>query len=324
MMRLGSLCTGYGGLDLGAAAWYGAHTVWTSDIDPGAAKIIAHRYPAAPNLGDLTRIDWASIPPCDILTTGYPCQPFSAAGRRKGTDDHRHLWPYIRDAIRHLRPAVTLLENVAGHRSLGFDRVLGDMAEDGLHARWVSVRASDVGAPHTRERVFIAVTDPDRVRLDRWPAGPAETPRGGALAEVTGPDQRPTADSHSELVRVEPVGQPGRSGAAVAGRDSSAPADTTTHGPAGLTDRAGSSGARGGGEWDSAGDDRLSTDADTIRGRLDGRSPDSLGATVQRATAAGSGEEPPAHAESKRRRKGRPQPEGIPRRPDPDLSRTQD
>ncbi|WP_141695370.1 DNA cytosine methyltransferase, partial [Klebsiella pneumoniae] len=91
---------------------------------------------------------------------GSPCQPFSHAGQRKGTNDERHIWPYVREAIRRVRPRYTVLENVAGHRSLGFDRVLGDLAEDGLHVRWTSIRASDIGAPHQRERVFLFVTDP--------------------------------------------------------------------------------------------------------------------------------------------------------------------
>ncbi|WP_425297057.1 DNA cytosine methyltransferase [Nocardia brasiliensis] len=93
-------------------------------------------------------MDWHSVPPIDILTAGYPCQPFSTSGRRKGKDDPRHLWPFVYEAIRVLRPRLTLLENVAGHRSKGFDTVLGDLAEIGLSAQWVSVRASDIGAPH--------------------------------------------------------------------------------------------------------------------------------------------------------------------------------
>lgn len=97
----------------------------------------------------------------------HNCQPFSAAGQRKGADDERHLWPHVREAIRHLRPRIALLENVAGHRSLGFDRVLGDCAEDGLSVRWVSLRASDIGAPHGRERLFFVVTDPADQRYER-------------------------------------------------------------------------------------------------------------------------------------------------------------
>lgn len=163
-LRIGSLCTGYGGLDMAAEAYFGGRTAWVSDIDKGACKILAHRYPHAPNIGDLKKVDWLSLEPVEVLTAGYPCQPFSKSGNRKGTNDPRHLWPYIREAVRCLRPAVTLLENVAGHRSLGFDRVLGDMADDGLHVRWASVRASDVGATHERERLFITVTDPGRER----------------------------------------------------------------------------------------------------------------------------------------------------------------
>ena len=163
-MRVGSLFTGYGGLTLAVEEFFGAQVAWTSDIDPGACKIIAHRFPGVPNLGDITKIDWSTVEPVDILDGGYPCQPFSASGLRKGTDDERHLWPYVREAIRGIRPRITILENVAGHRSLGFDRVLGDLAEDGLHVRWESLRAADVGAPHGRERVFILATDPESER----------------------------------------------------------------------------------------------------------------------------------------------------------------
>lgn len=151
---------------MAAQAVLGGELAYVSDLDAGACKILDHRFPGVPNLGDLKVIDWASLGPIDVLTAGYPCQPFSHAGGRKGTEDERHLWPYIREAIRVLRPRYTLLENVAGHRSLGFDRVLGDLAEDGMHVRWTSVRASDVGGCHQRERVFILVT-PD-VESDAW------------------------------------------------------------------------------------------------------------------------------------------------------------
>ena len=157
-LKIGSLFSGFGGLDMAVEEVFDATTAWVSDIDKGACKILAHRYPGVPNLGDITAIDWASVEPIDILTGGYPCQPFSLSGDRKGTDDERHLWPYVREAIRHLRPRITVLENVAGHRSMGFDRVLGDLAEDGLGAQWTSVLASDVGTPHRRERLFIVVT----------------------------------------------------------------------------------------------------------------------------------------------------------------------
>ena len=150
-----------GGLDLAVEQAFGAETVWHCEINDAASKVLAHRWPDVPNHRDLTTTDWSAVEPVDILTGGYPCQPFSHAGKRKGTDDERHIWPDVREAIRRLRPRYTFLENVAGHRSLGFDRVLGDLAEDGLHVRWTSVRASDVGAPHQRERLFILVTPAD-------------------------------------------------------------------------------------------------------------------------------------------------------------------
>lgn len=174
-MRHGSLFTGYGGLDLAVAAVFpGSQIVWVCDNAAAAGKVLAHRYPGVPNLGDVTTIDWTTVEPVEILTGGYPCQPFSKGGRRKGTDDDRHLWPYVRDAIRHLRPRVTILENVSAHRSLGFNRVCGDMAEDGLRVQWVSLRASDVGAPHERERIFIVATDPDNLPQRLVPVGPRQ------------------------------------------------------------------------------------------------------------------------------------------------------
>ena len=173
MLKIGSLFSGYGGLDMAVEAVTGATPAWFVEFDKAPSKILAHHWPDVPNYGDVTKINWETMPPVDILTGGYPCQPFSQAGQRKGTNDDRHLWPYVREAIRVLRPRFTILENVAGHRSLGFDRVLGDMAEDGLHVRWTSIRASDVGAPHHRERLFI-VASPDGVFDAGHDAGRAE------------------------------------------------------------------------------------------------------------------------------------------------------
>ena len=157
MTRIGSLATGYGGLDLAIESVIpGASLAWVADIEPGPRKVLAHRFPDVPNLGDLTRAYWARVEPVDILTAGYPCQPFSHAGRRKGTDDPRHIWPHIATAILALRPRLVFLENVAGHLSSGFGDVLGDLAAIGYDAEWVSLRAADVGACHGRRRVFIA------------------------------------------------------------------------------------------------------------------------------------------------------------------------
>jgi len=80
----GSLFSGYGGIDRAIADVFGAETAWVSDVDPGANAILAHRYPDAPNLGDITAIDWATVPRVDIISGGSPCQDLSMAGRRAG------------------------------------------------------------------------------------------------------------------------------------------------------------------------------------------------------------------------------------------------
>jgi DNA (cytosine-5)-methyltransferase 1 len=153
-MRIGSLCTGYGGLDMALEKFFNAEMVWCAENDKYASKLIQERF-NKPNLGDIKQIDWAAVEPIDILTAGYPCQPFSHAGHRKGENDERHIWPYIIKAISILRPKYIILENVRGHLSLGFKEVLSDLAKNGYDAKWRVVRASDVGAPHQRARLFI-------------------------------------------------------------------------------------------------------------------------------------------------------------------------
>jgi len=153
-VKIGSLCTGYGGLDLAVETFFNAEMVWCAENDKYASKVIEARF-NKPNLGDIKQIDWASIEPIDILTAGYPCQPFSHAGHRKGENDKRHIWPDILKGISILRPKFIILENVRGHLSLGFKEVLSDLAQNGYDAKWRIVRASDVGAPHQRARLFI-------------------------------------------------------------------------------------------------------------------------------------------------------------------------
>lgn len=144
-----------GGLDLAVEAVTGATPAWFCEWDEAPSKILNHHWPHVPNLRDVTQVDWSQVEPVDIITGGYPCQPFSQAGLRKGTNDDRHLWPHILKAIRILRPRYAVFENVAGHLTLGFGTVLADLAEIGWDAEWTTIRASDIGAPHHRERLFI-------------------------------------------------------------------------------------------------------------------------------------------------------------------------
>jgi DNA (cytosine-5)-methyltransferase 1 len=198
-VKLGSLFTGYGGLDMAAEAVFDAETIWVSDIDPGACKIIAHHWPDLPNLGDITDIDWATVEPVDILTGGWPCQPFSLAGKRKGAADERALWPFVAGAVRALRPRHVVLENVAAIATAGeLARACADLAALGYVGSWRCLRASDVGAPHGRARIFIAAADTEcgrrngrtgELRSGRWaePADGGDTPADASrqVLEVT-------------------------------------------------------------------------------------------------------------------------------------------
>jgi len=164
-VRIGSLFSGYGGLDMAVSSVLGGDVAWHVEYDKAPSRILAYHHPDVPNYGDVTQVDFTTIEPVDVLTGGYPCQPFSHAGMRKGTDDDRHLWPHVLRAIREMGPRLAILENVRGHLSLGFDVVLSDLADLGWSARWGVVRASDAGACHQRARLFI-VAYPDSVRQE--------------------------------------------------------------------------------------------------------------------------------------------------------------
>ena len=153
-MRVLSLFSGIGGIDLGLER-AGMEVVYQSEIDPYCVKVLAKHWPDVPNLGDVKTIRWEDLKNVDVIAGGYPCQPFSTAGKRKGEEDPRHLWPYVFNAIRTIRPRFALLENVRGHLSLGFGTVLGDLASIGFDAEWQVLPASAFGAPHHRDRVFI-------------------------------------------------------------------------------------------------------------------------------------------------------------------------
>ena len=156
------LCAGYGGIELGLKrAIPGLRTVALCEIEAFAianlvSKMEAGLMDPAPIWPDLKTFPWSDF--CDrvdILTGGYPCQPFSAAGQRRGKDDPRHLWPYIADGIRLLRPRCCFFENVEGHISLGLSDVIEDLAGMGYRTTWGIFSASECGAPHQRKRVFI-------------------------------------------------------------------------------------------------------------------------------------------------------------------------
>ena len=157
-MRHVDLCSGIGGFALGFE-WAGlSRPVLFCDIEPWCRQVLQKHWPDVPIHSDVKEL--ASdperfIPDCDILTAGYPCQPFSSAGKRQGEQDDRHIWPYIRQIVAHKRPTWTVFENVYGHVSLGLDTVLADLEAEGYTTRTFIVPACGVGAPHRRDRLWI-------------------------------------------------------------------------------------------------------------------------------------------------------------------------
>jgi DNA (cytosine-5)-methyltransferase 1 len=154
MLTVGSLFSGIGGLDLGLER-AGFKVIWQSEIDPYCNKVLKKHWPEVPNHGNIKDIDWATVERPNVVCGGYPCQPFSLAGRRQGTDDPRHLWPWVRTAISELRPDYAVLENVRGHLTMGGIEVIGELAEIGYDAEWRIVSAAGLGAPHRRDRLII-------------------------------------------------------------------------------------------------------------------------------------------------------------------------
>lgn len=158
-----SFCSGYGGLDLGVDLATGGATrvVCHVEREAFAAAVLAARMAEevvapAPVWSDLRTFDgrpWRGV--VDLITGGYPCQPFSHAGKRLGEQDERHLWPDIARVIGEVEPGIVFFENVAGHLTLGFDAVRADLERLGYRVAAGLFSAAEVGASHRRERLFI-------------------------------------------------------------------------------------------------------------------------------------------------------------------------
>ena len=159
------LFSGIGGFALGAY-WAGLRfdKHYFSEIDDYAIQLYQKRFPNAIPLGDIRSIDYGKLPRGEYLVTGgFPCQPHSNAGLRKGKDDQRDLWIECRRMLRDLRPTIALFENVTGlftspgkeRKGEFFNGILSDIHQSGYDAEWQVISARDVGAPHIRKRIFI-------------------------------------------------------------------------------------------------------------------------------------------------------------------------
>ena len=155
-MKFVSLFAGIGGLDLGLERT-GHECIGQVEWADYPYAVLEKHWPDVPKIRDVKDFHGTEFGKFDLLVGGYPCQPFSKAAhsKRYGDQHEAHLWPQVHRIICNVRPSFVLLENVAGHLELGFDRVLGDLAESGYDAEWDCIPASAVGAPHRRDRVFI-------------------------------------------------------------------------------------------------------------------------------------------------------------------------
>lgn len=193
-----SLCSGAGGLELGLKlAMPGTRTVCYVEGEVYAAAQLAARMAdetmdAAPVWSDVKSFDpepWRGR--VDIITAGYPCQPFSIAGAKRAEKDPRHLWPFIREIVRTIEPRICFFENVSHHLRLGFEQVHDDLRSMGFSVAAGLFTAEEVGAPHKRERLFIlAYRHGDRcIGEQRPPAGKDDPQRRSQCFENTVPSR---------------------------------------------------------------------------------------------------------------------------------------
>lgn len=157
-MTHGSLFSGIGGFDL-AAAWAGWENVFACEIDPFCQKVLKYHFPKSTLYENIRTTDftiWRGR--IDVLSGGFPCQPFSTAGKRKGTEDDRYLWPEMLRAIREISPRWVVGENVLGivnwNGGMVFEQVCADLEAEGYEVQPYVLPACSVGAPHQRQRTW--------------------------------------------------------------------------------------------------------------------------------------------------------------------------
>jgi DNA (cytosine-5)-methyltransferase 1 len=163
-LRHVDLCSGIGGFALGFQ-WAGlSRPVLFCDIEDWSRQVLAKHWPDVPIAHDVKELASEParlVPDCDILSCGYPCQPFSQAGVRRGEEDDRHIWPEIFTIVQAKQPTWCVFENVSGHISLGLDQVLSDLESKGYAVQPFVVPACAVDAPHRRDRVWIIAAHAD-------------------------------------------------------------------------------------------------------------------------------------------------------------------
>lgn len=203
-MTHASLFSGIGGFDL-AAEWAGWANAFNCEINAFCRRILAYQFPNAVSYEDITATDftiWRGR--VDVLTGGFPCQPFSVAGKRLGTSDDRYLWPQMLRAIREVAPRWIIGENVYGlvnwSRGLVFERVCADMEDAGYEVLPFVIPACAVGAPHRRERLWIVAHCSD-ARVEDMLQGAEQADASRVAADARGDRFRQREDQQEPLAQ---------------------------------------------------------------------------------------------------------------------------
>lgn len=167
--RIGSLFSGVGGLEIGLERAFHGVTMWQVERNPFCRSVLAKHWPLAKRFEDVKTVGRSTLSPVDLVCGGFPCQPFSVAGKRRAQADERHLWPEYARLIDELAPKIVVAENVPGLRTSGLRDVLADLTSLGFGVEWCCFGAGDIGAPHVRKRIWIVATHPHRVDVREQP-----------------------------------------------------------------------------------------------------------------------------------------------------------
>ena len=211
MLRHVDLCSGIGGFSLGFEWAQLSTPILFCDTEPWCRKILAKNFPNVPiatDVKELANDPERLVPDCDILTAGYPCQPFSVAGKQKGTEDDRHIWPFIFRIVAQKRPTWCVFENVHGHIAMGLDQVLADLESEGYSTRTFVVPACGKNAPHKRDRLWIvAYSNSDDGRNG---SSTKSQGRQSRMEHRSGSQRQPIQESNKNVANSSGEGSQGR------------------------------------------------------------------------------------------------------------------
>jgi DNA (cytosine-5)-methyltransferase 1 len=190
MLRHFDVCSGIGGFSLGFRWAALSEPVAFCEIDPYCQKVLAKNFPNIPIFNDVKELvndrpeSTRTIPDHDILTSGYPCQPFSVAGQRRGEEDERNIWRFVFEIVKRKHPTWCVFENVYGHIAMGLDQVLHDMESEGYSTQTFVVPACSLNAPHKRDRLWIVGnSEHDGSLASKIRRGNEETSRGASQGQ---------------------------------------------------------------------------------------------------------------------------------------------